>query len=447
MTLKSEQSRRADFYIATFAGSLAFFVTVIRGIENTSVQDAKDYVVMATKMLNGWDFVIANNEQFQRTIGFPFLIFSTFVASSSQSLLLIKAIIAASHGLSVLLLGRISKILGLNRVLSTLLMVFFAIDPFLLISATDVQTEPLTTLLVIYWAYLYLTFDDHDFRNCVKVILFTISGFLGILIRPNIIVPFALLSFLFVIKLFNNGGQKRWITYSFATFLFLISIYEFILYRIYGVFVFLSAQGGIGTLFTCKKELIPQYLGFASSSKNAEINSWVLNHLAIVIESIKISNPGISTGEINDELFQIGINECKNSPISSAITLFIKMISLWRPFTVFGAYSPTVFILSALIWIPLTIATIWFIAKKHSSRRLNEMKVFFVFLSLGFTISLLMTPTQIRHRVAFAEPFYWIFFIVFMGELLKGKTAQAIGSKLRLNHKSLRGRYLSNRSN
>jgi hypothetical protein len=447
MTLKSEQWRRADFYLATFASLLAFSITVIRGLENTSIQDAKDYVLMANNMLNGWDYVVSNNEQFQRTIGFPFLIFSTFVASSSQSLLLIKIIMAVSHGLSVLLLGRISKILGLSRALSALVMIFFAIDPFLLISATDVQTEPLTTLIVIYWAYLYLTFDDHDFRNCVKVILFTISGFLGILIRPNIIVPFGLLSLLFVIKLFNNGGQKRWITYSFATFLFLISIYEFILYRIYGVFVFLSAQGGIGTLFTCKKELIPQYLGFASSSKNAEINSWVLNHLAIVIESIKISNPGISTGEINDELFQIGINECKDSPLSSAITLSIKIISLWRPFTVFGAYSPTVFILSALIWIPLTIAAIWFIAKKHSSRRLNEIKVFFVLLSLGFTISLLMTPTQIRHRVAFAEPFYWIFFIVFMGELQKGKTAQAIGSKLRFNHKSFRGRNLSNRSN
>jgi hypothetical protein len=66
---------------------------------------------------------------------------------------------------------------------------------------------------------------------------------------------------------------------------------------------------------------------------------------------------------------------------------------------------------------------------------------------LGFTISLLMTPTQIRHRVAFAEPFYWIFFIVFMSEFLNGKTAQAIGSKLRFNHKSFGGRYLPNRSN
>ena len=235
MTLKSEQWRRADFYLATFASLLAFSITVIRGLENTSIQDAKDYVLMANNMLNGWDYVVSNNEQFQRTIGFPFLIFSTFVASSSQSLLLIKIIMAVSHGLSVLLLGRISKILGLSGVLSALVMIFFAIDPFLLISATDVQTEPLTTLIVIYWAYLYLTFDDHDFRNCVKVILFTISGFLGILIRPNIIVPFGLLSLLFVVKLFNNGAPKRWITYSFTTFLFLISIYEFILYRIYGV--------------------------------------------------------------------------------------------------------------------------------------------------------------------------------------------------------------------
>jgi hypothetical protein len=89
--------------------------------------------------------------------------------------------------------------------------------------------------------------------------------------------------------------------------------------------------------------------------------------------------------------------------------LAIKAIALWRPFTVFGAYGFEIFLVSLIIWLPLSIFAVKFLCSKLHSISERKLRIFFLLLSISFTMSLLLTQTQVRHRVAFAEPFYWIF--------------------------------------
>ena len=78
---------------------------------------------------------------------------------------------------------------------------------------------------------------------------------------------------------------------------------------------------------------------------------------------------------------------------------------------------PTKF--SFLLWVPLTIVVIKFLVTRNLSRNERLLRLFFLVLSFGYTASLLLTPTQIRHRVAFAEPFYWLIFFISLPAILK----------------------------
>ena len=124
------------------------------------------------------------------------------------------------------------------------------------------------------------------------------------------------------------------------------------------------------------------------------------------------------------ELTSIVLDTCLANPLNSIWVLLVKAFALWRPFTVFGAYGIEVFIFSLLLWVPLTLATIWFLLQKEMSPKCILLKKYFIVISIGFTLSLLLTPTQIRHRVAFAEPFYWLFFLYFLQHIVstKGKS-------------------------
>lgn len=406
------------FSLGVLGALLAIFVAFIRGIENTGVQDAKDYLDSAQNMLQGWQFMSSNPDLFVRTLGLPFMVFLTFLLSQSTSLLTIKLLLALGHGLSTLLMAKIGKQMELRKALWVSGAILFSLDPFLLFATTDIQTESITTLMVLYWAYLFITPQDEPKLRIFHLICFPISGFFAVSVRPNIILPFVLIAFLLYLRWNQFGIRRSWILGSSFLFVCLIVTYEIILTSLYKGFVFLSAQGGVGAVFMCRTELVPQYVGFISPTRNAEINQWVLDHLSSVINGITATNPNLSITDLNGELNKIGLSTCAARPLQSLFVLILKCLALWRPFTVFGAYNFSTFILSLLIWLPLTIIMISFILNKKHSRVNLQLRKYFVVLSIGFTISLLLTPTQIRHRVAFAEPFYWLFFMYFISNAL-----------------------------
>jgi len=191
-----------------------------------------------------------------------------------------------------------------------------------------------------------------------------------------------------------------------------LAAYEIFISILYSGFVFLTPIGGISSAYMCRKEFIPQYLGIASKSQNDAINAWSKGGGGV--SEVIIRNQGNSISNLDSELYKMGKDACLSNPIESLGVVLLKALALWRPFTVFGAYSLSVFLLSILVWVPLTIAAIRFVSRKNLMQDEKLLRNFFLVLSIGYTISLLLTPTQIRHRIAFAEPFYWLFFFHYL---------------------------------
>jgi hypothetical protein len=203
--------------------------------------------------------------------------------------------------------------------------------------------------------------------------------------------------------------NKVVLSFSVSIFLSLLIVYEFILTKLYAGFVFLSPAGGYNAEVMCSKVFVPQYLGFISQAENTRINNWVYG--ATKSGEIFANQEVYNIPAANQELWKLGIKSCLAQPFESLGVLLIKPFALWRPYVVYGAYSPTVFFASLLLWVPLTIAAIYFLARRNLNPIQSQLRNYFLIMAISFTISLELTPTQIRHRVAFAEPFYWLFFV------------------------------------
>ena len=399
---------RSPLILISFSAFIiASIINLIQGVETLGVDDAESYVSQSHLLLSGWTNIVNNGELFSHGIGFSFIIAATFLISNSHSLLLLKIILAVGHGFSTYLVARIGIYIGLRKYVWISCAILFALDPFILLAATRVQTESLVTLAVLYWAYLYLSPPLN--KKAVKwhISVLPLSGFLLTTVRPNVILPYLFIATLIYLKWFYDKISLTILGFSVAIFISLLALFEFFIIRIYEGFVFLSPVGGASAPLMCRTDFIPQYLGLISSEENQRINKLMEN--ATHTTDLLLKHPNYSISEVNSALTHLGITNCLEHPIQSLGVLIIKAFALWRPFTVFGAYGSGIFMASLIIWLPLSILAIRYISSKALSISGNRLRVFFILLSLSFTLSLLLTQTQVRHRVAFAEPFYWIF--------------------------------------
>jgi hypothetical protein len=404
--------RNKPAVIGFIAFVFALVVAISRGINDAFQNDAKGYVGEALGMLEGWTFMQENPEKFGHGFGFTGMILSTFLLSGTTSLVFLKLILALAHGISSYLVARIGQLIGLKEKFWIVASMLFTIDPFMLFAATDAQTESLTTLLVLWWCYLYVSKSRTIGPHWPLVILFTLSGIFSVLMRPNSLLPLLFVAFILYRKWSQEGAKNLIFAISISLFLAAISVYQVFLTKLYSGFIFLSTAGAANAEFMCRKEFIPQYFGMISAEENKRINE-VATQSTTTQELLSV-NPNLTIPELNREYTKLGISTCLEDPIGSITVIAVKFFALWRPFTVFGAYGIELFLFSLVIWLPMTLVAIWYLVSKQRNESGKAIQRYFLVMSLGFTLSLLLTATQIRHRVAFAEPFYWIFLLYFM---------------------------------
>jgi len=401
-----------SIFLAILAASSSLILSFARGIESTSIPDAEGYIQQAIGFTKGISYTFQNPDLFTHGIGFSFLMALVFLATDSTSLLYFKLLIALSHGASTYLFYKIgARYLNSRRLLISCVL-FFTFDPFIILATSDIQTEPITTFLTLFWLYLYLRDKDNEKNSWFLILAFGVSGFYTVIMRPNSLLPFVFVAFLLYRKWIKSKLSGYLLSSSIMVFIFLLAAYEIFISILYSGFVFLTPIGGISSAYMCRKEFIPQYLGIASKSQNDAINVWSKGGGGV--SEVIIRNQGNSISNLDSELYKMGKDACLSNPIESLGVVLLKALALWRPFTVFGAYSLSVFLLSILVWVPLTIAAIRFVSRKNLMQDEKLLRNFFLVLSIGYTISLLLTPTQIRHRIAFAEPFYWLFFFHYL---------------------------------
>jgi len=403
---------------------IALVATGVRGFESTTFSDAGGILEQAHGMTRGWTFMLShpllqsNPLHSQFPSGFPAILAFTFLITNSTSLLLVKILLAIGHGFSTYLVARIGQQMELKRIFWVLAAIGFSFDPFILSAATDIQTESITTLVVLWWGFLYLTPATSKRQTLTRIIGFPITGFIAITVRPNIIIPFLLVAVIVFISWHRDAIRVRFLIVSTSIFVALLALFEVFLTRLYNGFVFLAPNGGLNAVLTCRTEFIGQYLGIASNQENTRVNHWYYTYLEDMTTKILVKQEIVSVPALNRELYDAGISSCLADPISSIAMFVLKVFALWRPFTVVGAYGLEILLFSILLWVPMTIAAGWFMANSNLSKPNRLLRKYFAVLAFGFTLSLLPTATQIRHRIAFAEPFYWLFLAFVLSQIL-----------------------------
>lgn len=400
-------------------------MSFFRGIENLGIADAKGYLEQAYGITRGLNYIFAHPESFYHGLGFSFALSLTFLTGST-SLLFFKIILGLGHGIATWLVARIGILIGLRKPFWVGCTILFALDPFILSAASDIQTESQITLIVLYWTYLYLNSLSSIFAGNWNIIFFVISGIYSILIRPNFLFVFIAIAVILYYKWKKAQVKPVVLITSAIVFFGLLSVYEVFLTKLNSGFVFLANYGGFGVAYLCRPEFIPQYLGIATQQQNLKINQ-------LVAVPIVGSKPNMSSSEMNSELIYSGISTCLAHPIQSAGLLVLKFFAVWRPSLVFGAYGWKMFIVSLLIWIPTTATLIWLLFKKRPSEGMKLLRTFFMVAAVAFTFSVLFTTsTHSRHRIAFAEPFYWISSMLYLDYLVRKRSLRKSSKILKL---------------
>jgi hypothetical protein len=404
---------------------IASAFSFLRGIENISITDGTSYLNQAESLLKGQEYIFENPNDFSHGIIFSAILALTFKVLGSSSLILFKLILSSLFGCTIYLLVKIAQEMGLTKVSWVALGLFCTLDPFLLFPATDLQTESVTTFIVVYWAYLYLVPAGSNTFRKLDPILFGMTSSFAILMRPNFLLPVLGIGLLLFYKWKKERFANSQLALTTMLILSIVFLYQIFLVKLYDGFVFLASYGGLGIAYLCKPDFIPQYFGYASAVENQRINNWVLieNPLGKLAET-NLINP--SAAEANSELFRIGIKICLENPIEGSWLILLRLLSVWRPSVVFGAYSLSIFIISLLFWVPLTYLMIKFLKDRKLSSPMIKLRQYFFVMGGTFTISLLFTFPQVRHRVAFAEVFYILFAVIVLERLYLQKNQKLL---------------------
>ena len=410
----------ASIWFACAIGGLASFLLSFRvGLNSWSFPDAVHFIKQANAINSGLQYMEDNPGEMQFPFGLPTIIALMFRIQGSDSLITTKLILICFHLAALVCFVLIVRRLIENPKIQYLTILAFSFDPFLLSQAIDLQTEPITTFFILWWCYVYLSDIRETKRGYSTIVLFYVSGMFEVLTRPNSLIPFIGIGVLFFVKHRKSEVHLKFHLLGISFFLGGLLVFQAFLWKVFGGFLFLAANGGQNLVLACRNEFVPQYLGVASESQNQEINVWYFQYLNDAISRIMSDQTMVSIPQMNKELFKIGFENCTNNLLETMGLLVLKVFGLWRPSTVFGAYGTTIFVLSILIWLPLSIAACIYLLRKTNNLYQQEFKCFVITLWVLFTISLFPSATQIRHRIAFSEPFLWIMAGILLSNFLK----------------------------
>jgi hypothetical protein len=397
--------------IGTF---LPILLSVRVGIEAWKFPDAGLMIEQAKAINQGSTFMIANADQVKFPFGFPLIIALGFKIFETDSIVFAKVFLLTFHLGTLLIIYRILKTLQIHPKIQFLIILGYAFDPFVLSQTIDLQSEPITAFFVSWWFLLAIIELDSRIKKVIIPMTFYFSGFLAIITRPNLILPFFGIAIFLTLKWKQDHVSRNSLTIGISSFTFILSLYHIFLYKIFRAFVILAPNGPINFALGCRKEFVPQYLGIATKSQNIEINKWYTAYLQDLISGVGKNGLSFDYQKTSEAFTKAGISNCTENPLDTIWVLLLKLVGIWRPFTVFGAYDLKIFLFSIIFWIPLTFVTVQFLLKKSSDKNLQNIRLFlFIFWGL-FTISMLPSSTQIRHRIPVAEQFYWIILAIYL---------------------------------
>ena len=413
--------RRHSLILSFYAFAISLAYSLIRGITDSYSQDSLDYISSANKLLNGLSWVFSNPDSFAKPLGLPILLAILKIMFGSAYIIYFKILMAFFHGFTIFFAFKVMQRLQINSFIITSVALLMASDPLILSSTSDVTTETIATLTITFWLYWSILQFEGKKPSKIEEIFFISISLLCISTRPNYF--FVFIGLIIGTKLISKNVKI--ITRPNTILICSILLYEIFVCFLYGGFLFLAPGSGLGVYFICKSQLNPQSWGILSSGKNTELNNWVLESLNSASMSFASKNRAASFLELNQYLTKEGINYCIHNSGEGITTLLAKIYGTWRPYVAFGAYSYFTFIVSLIVLTLITGFSIRFLFSKKTAIE-NFVASILVWTGLLFTLTIIVTPTQVRHRIAFAETMLWICTGVVINKWAKRRLGQTL---------------------
>lgn len=401
-----ESHRLKDVFIFLAPFASAIFSNIYFGFNRYLNADSFEYLDQAQLLIQNFEFIRNSSDEFLKPPGVPILLAFLHILFEGNWIISYKLLMCMLHGLTVLLAFKICGTLNLSRFSKYIAVGFISLDPLLLISTTEISTEPIASAAIIAWLYWALRIQQKQELSTFFRTIFICLSTLCIASRPNYILIFVCILCLLVFYCgFESTIKKVELIIIMGLIILLVAFTSWL----HNGFVFLAPYSGLMFYFLCKDYLIPSSLGFVNIKQNEFINERVLLELGYLKRNFFDLYPSATLFDFDQELKMLGIRQCFRDGGNAIFSIMSRIIGTWRPFLSPGGYSLFEFFISLFVLSLLTLAGIIFIVKTHE----KEHKFFrhlVIWSIVIFTVSVIPTPSQIRHRIAFSEVFLWIIF-------------------------------------
>ena len=334
--------------LITFA---SLFVVFSKGINAVNFGDGEDYLRSADSIFSSSGYLRDGlTWPFFRPPGYPFVIAILWKLSFSQSVIILKCFNILLHIASSYLVLKVVKRKNSNLV-SLLAAMLFGLNPFVLIPLSDIQTEPLTLFLFLFFCYLL-----SDESRKLHILKLSFIAILLVSVRPEyLIILLSIIGLLLV----NKIRTKKTIYQACSILLTLIlglSWWGIQNKEVTGSFIPLTNATNY-LLWNGSTEFIFNNYGFTLSyDPKFDSKQYTLIQNEIT-KKIKKWGPEYTNGTLGKQSqfwFTEYTHNIKVNPLRYLSKTFEKATIFWRPFLNPRSHGLKTSLASLLILLPLT---------------------------------------------------------------------------------------------
>lgn len=391
---------------------LALIAAGILGFGKADFGDAEAYLASARAIVQGQAYPRESpvGDRLFRAPGYPLLIAFTWLFAP-YSIAAIKLVQAVLFGLLCACIYAIAfRVLRDQRVacISGLLV---ALNPLLLVMATDVQTEiPHATLVAAAVFFLLLSADER--RSHWAALAGLCLGW-GSLFRPSTL-PVGLGLLVGYLGMMICLVRKRWVALR-LTGVALVAMLGVVLpwtvsnYQATGGLILITDADGFAFWLGNHPLNLALYQGHLTSAEHSLILSQVEAPRMIELGGGSAWYSALSLPERSAFWRELGLRYVTEDPLRSIQLWLYKAWGYWQPWLQPFGYSRWIVVSSGLVMVTLYALAVpgavmlW---RKQSGRPLVAMVLF---LAVASTAVHVLTLSSVRYRLPFVDPYLSVF--------------------------------------
>ncbi len=401
-------------WIPLMIGIMASIAFILKtGPNVVDFADARDYMAAARSLIS--------SEGYPREATLPFFrppLYPLFIAGIwtvvPQSVVAVKLVQAILFGATAWLIFQMGFTVFKNREVALIGGIFYALNPFLLSTVGDIQTESLHTFLFatgMYAATRMLLSEEFRFRDTL------LTGFafgLAALCRPSaLLVGFVvILSVFYYIVRTRGAFQRAWRSSGVALVIMALTIapWTFANWQATREFILITDGGGFTAWVGNNPESIRAYTDtFKSPREFMYLNSTYLQDILVKRKINEWERTGgyhaLSLKGRENRWRQETLGNIKQHPWLTTKLWGYKLWGYWRPWLHPAAYSFKVVLVSAVIWVSLYALALYGAIASWKLERGRLLTKLLIMMFLACTFVHVATLSMLRYRLPYVDPY------------------------------------------